>query len=56
MEMNIIAVTRNRNNVKQKCKYITVVEKDIIDDSIDWYAALEEPDALIHLAWGGLPN
>ena len=29
---------------------------DISEDHEDWFDYLEQPDVLLHLAWGGLPN
>ena len=29
---------------------------DISEDRNDWFDYLDQPDVLLHLAWGGLPN
>ncbi len=55
---NIIAVARNLNRAKEMPWYkkVKFFSYDIHDATIDPTKILEVPDAIIHLAWPGLPN
>ena len=56
----VIATSLNEEKAKaaswfSQVKYIPFDLKNF-DDSINYYSFFEEPDAMIHLAWEGLPN
>ena len=51
-----IAITRNRSRLSDWQSQVQVIELDIGSFGADIYERLGRPDALIHLAWEGLPN
>lgn len=53
---DVVAVTRQKDTVCEFLGLIDIVELDLNDIDTDIYYRLGKPDALIHLAWGGLPN
>jgi nucleoside-diphosphate-sugar epimerase len=53
---DVVAVTRQKNTVSEFLGLVDIVELDLNDIDTDIYSLLGKPDALIHLAWGGLPN
>jgi len=56
LPVEVIAVTRNKAHLKSLEKTIRIVELDIADTDAECFERLGRPDALIHLAWEGLPN
>jgi len=54
-DIEIVAVTRDAAKLKDVNKSIRVLELDLYKDC-DFYQNIGAPDALIHLAWDGLPN
>lgn len=59
-DLSVIASSSNRDTAIHKAwfKNVTYVPLDIknIDDKINYFEFFNKPDALIHLAWQGLPN
>jgi len=54
--VKVIAVTRNRTQLAGLDPCVQVVEMDIGSADANAYDDLHQPDAVIHLAWDGLPN
>lgn len=54
--VEIIAVTRNPNNLNDIPSMCHVIEKDISKPDLTDFDLFHRPDVLIHLAWNGLPN
>ncbi len=57
---SVIATSSSLEKAKEatwysQVKYLPLDLKNL-DDSIDYYTYFENPDAMIHLAWEGLPN
>jgi nucleoside-diphosphate-sugar epimerase len=52
----VVLGVRTASKVTQLTPRETVVEIDLDQTGIDWYQVLGRPDAVVHLAWGGLPN
>ena len=55
-EVDVIAVTRNSSRLNDIDSTIGIVEMDISYTGANAFDQLGCPDALIHLAWDGLPN
>ncbi len=55
-QTEIVAVTRDQRHLQNLSAHIHVVEMDISSPRTDCFAQMGHPDALIHLAWDGLPN
>jgi dTDP-6-deoxy-L-talose 4-dehydrogenase (NAD+) len=55
-EVEIVATTRSANNLRAWRDHARIVEMDIGFTSADQLDCLARSDALIHLAWDGLPN
>ncbi len=55
-ELDICAVTRSADRLADFGNRISVIEMDIGQSTTNPYDKLGCPDALIHLAWDGLPN
>ncbi|MBA4389460.1 MAG: epimerase [Syntrophus sp. (in: bacteria)] len=55
-QAEIVAVTRDPRHLQNLSTRMHVVEMDISLPGIDCFAQMGHPDALIHLAWDGLPN
>jgi nucleoside-diphosphate-sugar epimerase len=59
-QVEVVATVRNTQSAEQINKHYPIVKtvhadiSTLQDDSL--YIKCEKPDALIHLAWGGLPN
>jgi len=51
----VVATSRAPERIQIDSDRLTTVELDIADAE-DAYARMGEPDVLLHLAWGGLPN
>ena len=54
--VDTIAITRNRSRLSDWQSQVQVLVLDIGSFGADIYERLGRPDALIHLAWEGLPN
>jgi dTDP-6-deoxy-L-talose 4-dehydrogenase (NAD+) len=54
-DVEIIAVVRNRDYVPTG-RNVSVSYVDIYDESCEFPQCIGSPDAVVHLAWGGLPN
>lgn len=54
--VDVVAVVRNAAQLAQVGPRVHVVQVDLASSPPVTFAALEQPDVLIHLAWGGLPN
>lgn len=54
--VEIIAVTRDATRLVGLSENVRIVEMDIARPPTDCYEQMGCPDALIHLAWDGLPN
>lgn len=55
-QTEIVAVTRDPRHLQNLSSCIHVVKMDISSPGTDCFAQMGNPDALIHLAWDGLPN
>jgi nucleoside-diphosphate-sugar epimerase len=56
LPVEIVAVTRDATHLKGFGEAIRIVEWDIADSGAGCFGHFGHPDALIHLAWEGLPN
>ncbi|MBA4416606.1 MAG: epimerase [Syntrophus sp. (in: bacteria)] len=54
--LKVVAVTRNADHLSDWIDRVDIIEMDIARPHPDCFTALGCPDALIHLAWDGLPN
>jgi nucleoside-diphosphate-sugar epimerase len=54
-DVEIVAVTRDATKLGDMDKSVKILELDLYADC-DFYHVMGAPDALIHLAWDGLPN
>ena len=54
--VDVVAVVRNAGQLIQAGSKVKVVRIDLASHSPAAFAAMGQPDVLIHLAWGGLPN
>ena len=54
-DVEVVAVARAPQRVRGSHGQLTLVSMDIAQTD-DAFARLGEPDVLLHLAWGGLPN
>lgn len=52
----VIAVVRDAKKVADLNINCRIVEYEINNESADAFTAFDKPDALLHLAWGGLPD
>ena len=56
-DVEIIAISRTtKNNYSSKLKNVQWVKLDILNPPQNCFKFIGEPDSLINLAWGGLPN
>lgn len=53
---DIVAVTRDASRLCGSGEHVQIVEMDIGNPSATDFQRMGSPDALIHLAWDGLPN
>ena len=57
---NVIATSSSRDTAKDASWYpqVKYIELDLkrIDESVNYHIYFDSPDAMIHLAWEGLPN
>jgi len=56
LPVDVVAATRDKANLKGLHKTVRIVELDLADVGAECFDVLGRPDALIHLAWEGLPN
>lgn len=54
--VQVVAVVRNLSAANLRGINVDTVQLDMRDSAKDAFDLLGRPDALIHLAWGGLPN
>ena len=52
----IVLVVRHPEKIVLKSERETIVSADLFDKRTDWFELFGTPDAVMHLAWGGLPN
>lgn len=52
----VVLAVRHPEMVLRKSEREKIVSADLYDKRTDWFDLLETPDAVMHLAWGGLPN
>jgi nucleoside-diphosphate-sugar epimerase len=52
----VVLVVRNANKVGETTAREKVVLADLGQARTDWFELFGKPDAVLHLAWGGLPN
>ena len=55
-EHEVFLLVRKHAKIAELGAYEKFVIADISEDRNDWFDYLEQPDVLLHLAWGGLPN
>lgn len=55
-EVEIVAVTRDASRLSVSAAHVQIVEMDIGNPLATDFQRMGSPDALIHLAWDGLPN
>jgi dTDP-6-deoxy-L-talose 4-dehydrogenase (NAD+) len=55
-DIEIVAVTRDKDRLADWAHLIEVVEFDMSNMQKNSFLAIGSPDVLIHLAWDGLPN
>lgn len=53
---DVVAICRGPAEALTRKSWLETVAFDITEAGVDSYERLGRPDALIHLAWGGLPN
>jgi len=53
---DVLLVVRNPTKIGDLGAKEKFLIADISEDRDDWFDALDRPDVLLHLAWGGLPN
>jgi nucleoside-diphosphate-sugar epimerase len=54
--IDVVAVTRDATRLDKLSSSVSIVEMDISCPPIKCFEQMQSPDALIHLAWDGLPN
>ena len=54
--VDVVAVVRNAAQLAKVSSRVQVVQVDLASPPPTAFAAMAQPDVLIHLAWGGLPN
>jgi nucleoside-diphosphate-sugar epimerase len=55
-EHDVVLVVRDTQKVGNQFAHEEIVLADISQVQNDWFELLGKPDALLHMAWGGLPN
>ena len=53
---DVVLVARSVERVGEKLAREVVIVTDLNESRIDWFELFGKPDAVLHLAWGGLPN
>ena len=52
----VVLVVRNVKKVGDRAANEEIVVADLSQARTDWFELFGKPDAVLHLAWGGLPN
>lgn len=52
----VVLVVRDAQRVGNRSANEEIILADLSQDRSDWFEIFGKPDALLHLAWGGLPN
>ena len=52
----VVLVVRNVKKVGDRAANEEIVVADLSQARTDWFELFGKPDAILHLAWGGLPN
>jgi dTDP-6-deoxy-L-talose 4-dehydrogenase (NAD+) len=52
----VVLVARSIERVREKLAREQVIIANLIESRTDWFDLFGKPDAVLHLAWGGLPN
>ena len=55
-EHEVLLLVRKHAKIAEPDANEKFVIADISEDREDWFDYLDQPDVLLHLAWGGLPN
>ena len=55
-EHEVLLIVRKHAKIAELGANEKFVIADISEDRNDWFDYLDQPDVLLHLAWGGLPN
>ena len=55
-EHEVVLVVRKIEKVGEVTARETIVAADLHQERTDWFELFGKPDAVLHLAWGGLPN
>jgi len=53
---DVVLVVRTRKNAGGLIGRESIVVADLHQERTDWFELFGKPDAVLHLAWGGLPN
>jgi len=53
---DVVLVARSVERVGEKLAREEIVVADLNESRSDWFEIFLKPDAVLHLAWGGLPN
>lgn len=53
---DVVLVVRNVKKVGDRAVNEEIVVADLRQARTDWFELFGKPDAVLHLAWGGLPN
>ena len=53
---DVVLVARRSEKVGEIKAHESIVEADLHQERTDWFELFGKPDAVLHLAWGGLPN
>ena len=52
----VVLAVRHPEKVVRKSEKEFIVSADLFEERTDWFELLGAPDAVMHFAWGGLPN
>ena len=53
---DVVLVARRSEKAGEITAHETIVTADLHQERTDWFELFGRPDAVLHLAWGGLPN
>ena len=53
---DVVLVARRSEKAGEITAHETIVTADLDQERTDWFELFGRPDAVLHLAWGGLPN
>lgn len=53
---DVVLVARRSEKAGEITAHETIVTADLHQERTDWFELFGKPDAVLHLAWGGLPN